>query len=146
MVFNRQITRHRRSGSCSASPVEYRRVDFFHEAFTRFRTGTVPRCHQGVVLDSYNVVVWQWRFGFWWRCRIECPSNRIDTKPGFLCDLAGNAYIAATSRWNGLLRKCRKLLHFNFQQFSITPDMFVPLFLRQVEPVQVLADLPIWTA
>ena len=61
-------------------------------------------------------------------------------QPELVGDLAGNALVAAPG---SRLGKYALRDHFSGvgQQFSITPDMLVPLLFRQIERVKVLGDL-----
>ncbi len=59
-------------------------------------------------------------------------------EPGFIGYLAGRALWPSSLRI-GFRSKLRR--NPCFDQLRITPDMFVALFFRQVQPVQVFGNL-----
>jgi hypothetical protein len=72
------------------------------------------------------------------RCGVQGAADGINRKPGLFRDLAGDALrpMTAPSRNLDILSRFSLRSSTRLQQFSISPDMFVALFLRQVEPVK----------
>lgn len=80
------------------------------------------------------------------RGRIQCALNCPDAEAGFSSDLGCDALGAMPSAILALTFNRDSLTRLNFgascDQFRIAPNVFIPLFLGQVQPMQVLGDLP----